>query len=351
MAGKDNPAVLEAMKRAQEIASRITGGGGGNSFPLDDSRKRGPDVELDAMAAKKPMPGPGGVVDPKALAQTALAKMGIPPIMGQQSITVDIKIPDSLVGLVIGRGGESIQRMQSEAGAKIQVAPDGSAINGERVVTITGSPDKVELARRLVEDVVAKNKEEVNPDTIGQMDAGNSEAMMILSSRVGLIIGKGGEMIKTLSERSGCKLQMIQDGPWLTASEKPLKITGERENRMRAREMVLNLIASKEGGGTGPTFGTPSGPGGGGLVEEFSVPAPKCGVIIGRGGETIRMLQQQSGAHIELSRAPPPTPDQRIFIIKGTPPQIDAAKNLMNQKLDMQFVSVCVFLCVLSALT
>ena len=81
--------------------------------------------------------------------------------------------------------------------------------------------------------------------------------------------------------------------------------------------MVLNLIASKEGGGTvcmlalypsrcicgfvfyvcmyvcmyvyvcfvlqGPTFGTPSGPGGGGLVEEFSVPAPKCGVIIGRG--------------------------------------------------------------------
>ena len=53
MAGKDNPAVLEAMKRAQEvclscyiiclyleiflifqIASRITGGGGGNSFPL-----------------------------------------------------------------------------------------------------------------------------------------------------------------------------------------------------------------------------------------------------------------------------------------------------------------------------
>ena len=33
----------------------------------------------------------------------------------------------------------------------------------------------------------------------------------------------------------------------------------------------------------GPTFGTPSGPGGGGLVEEFSVPAPKCGVIIGRG--------------------------------------------------------------------
>ena len=30
---------------------------------------------------------------------------------------------------------------------------------------------------------------QVNPDTIGQMDAGNSEAMMILSSRVGLIIG------------------------------------------------------------------------------------------------------------------------------------------------------------------
>ena len=32
---------------------------------------------------------------------------------------------------------------------------------------------------------------QVNPDNLGQLDAGNSDAMMILSSRVGLIIGKG----------------------------------------------------------------------------------------------------------------------------------------------------------------
>ena len=67
-------------------------------------------------------------------------------------------------------------------------------------------------------------------------------------------LGKGGEMIKSLSvclpkmmsqevykypikcvllfceqERSGCKLQMIQDGEYLTAPQKPLKIIGERE--------------------------------------------------------------------------------------------------------------------------
>ena len=30
---------------------------------------------------------------------------------------------------------------------------------------------------------------QVNPDNLGQLDAGNSDAMMILSSRVGLIIG------------------------------------------------------------------------------------------------------------------------------------------------------------------
>ena len=34
-----------------------------------------------------------------------------------------IMVPDKMVGLIIGRGGESIMRLQSETGCKIQMHP------------------------------------------------------------------------------------------------------------------------------------------------------------------------------------------------------------------------------------
>ena len=37
-------------------------------------------------------------------------------------------------------------------------------------------------------------------------------------------------MIKMLQERAGCKMQMIQDGPFASAPDKPLRMTGFPEN-------------------------------------------------------------------------------------------------------------------------
>ena len=37
----------------------------------------------------------------------------------------EILVPDKMVGLIIGRGGDVISRLQLESGAKIQMAPDG----------------------------------------------------------------------------------------------------------------------------------------------------------------------------------------------------------------------------------
>ena len=40
-------------------------------------------------------------------------------------ITEEILVPDKMVGLIIGRGGDVISRLQLESWAKIQMAPDG----------------------------------------------------------------------------------------------------------------------------------------------------------------------------------------------------------------------------------
>jgi far upstream element-binding protein len=50
------------------------------------------------------------------------------------------------------------------------------------------------------------------------------------------------------------------------------------------------------------------------------------------GGETIREINRQSGAHCELSRDPPPNPHERVFRIQGSPDQIQTAIRLINEK-------------------
>ncbi|XP_030581754.1 far upstream element-binding protein 3-like isoform X2 [Archocentrus centrarchus] len=53
------------------------------------------------------------------------------------------------------------------------------------------------------------------------------------------------------------------------------------------------------------------------------------------GGETIKSINQQSGAHVELQRNPPPStdPNTRVFTIRGTAQQMDLARQLIDDKI------------------
>jgi len=79
------------------------------------------------------------------------------------SFSEDYKIPDKLVGLVIGRGGEQIKRLQMESGCKIRIASDGDGTI-ERSCTLTGSQEAIDEAKRMLNDVVSRgmNRERGN---------------------------------------------------------------------------------------------------------------------------------------------------------------------------------------------
>ncbi|XP_048201004.1 far upstream element-binding protein 3 [Perognathus longimembris pacificus] len=347
-------------------------------------------------------------------------------------ITEEFKVPDKMVGFIIGRGGEQISRIQAESGCKIQIASESSGIP-ERPCVLTGTPESIEQAKRLLGQIVDRCRN--GPGFHSDMD-GNStvQEVLIPASKVGLVIGKGGETIKQLQERTGVKMVMIQDGPLPTGADKPLRITGDPFKVQQAKEMVLEIIREKDqadfrgvrgdfgpraGGGSievsvprfavgivigrngemikkiqndagvriqfkpddgisperaaqvmGPpdrcqhaahiineliltaqerdgfgglaaargrsrgrgdwSVGTPGG------IQEvtYTVPADKCGLVIGKGGENIKSINQQSGAHVELQRNPPPNtdPSLRIFTIRGSPPQIEVARHLIDEK-------------------
>ncbi|KAL8475447.1 hypothetical protein ACS0TY_028196 [Phlomoides rotata] len=68
-----------------------------------------------------------------------------------------MKIPNNKVGLVIGKGGETIKNMQARTGARIQVIPlhlPPGDTSRERTVQIDGTSEQIEAAKLLVDEVI-----------------------------------------------------------------------------------------------------------------------------------------------------------------------------------------------------
>lgn len=128
-----------------------------------------------------------------------------------------------------------------------------------------------------------------NDPTATLLLKGNVEVMEIKlpGSKCGLIIGKGGETIKRLSEQYGVKLVVIQDQNTPLNADKPLRITGEPEKVAKAKDAVLALVYPEKYAKplTTSDYGTkttPPVPGAPGEVI-VKVAYDKAGVVIGKG--------------------------------------------------------------------
>lgn len=56
------------------------------------------------------------------------------------------------------------------------------------------------------------------------------------------------------------------------------------------------------------------------------------------GGETIKQINQQTGAHCELDRRNQSNESEKIFIIRGNPEQVEHAKRIFSEKLGMVWI-------------
>merc|ERR1719362_2412938 len=293
--------------------------------------------------------------------------------MGGAPATELMMVPDKMVGLIIGRGGEQITRLQAESGCKIQMAQDSQGLP-ERQCTLTGPPTAILQARAAIDRIIAS--EGTGPPRGpggpgggmggapmggggmgGHGGPGGMFEMSVPGHKVGLIIGKGGETIKQLQERSGAKIIIIQDSPE-AAHEKPLRITGDPNAVETAKELVQEILNQNDdrdmggfgggrGGGRGRGRGAPRGGYGGGRgggwgggeneygaehTDYVTIPSNKCGLVIGKGGETIKTINSSTGAHCEADKSAPQDAREKNFIIRGSPDAVERAKAMIMEK-------------------
>ncbi|XP_031659218.1 far upstream element-binding protein 3 isoform X19 [Oncorhynchus kisutch] len=300
----------DALHRARQIAAKM----GGDQMPHMNNSSPVLDPSLYGYGGQKRSMDDGGNQLGGMVHQRAI-------------MTEDFKVPDKMVGFIIGRGGEQITRIQLESGCKIQIAAESGGMM-DRPCTLTGSPENIEQAKRLLSQIVDRCRN--GPGFHSEMD-GNSaiQEILIPASKVGLVIGKGGDTIKQLQERTGVKMIMIQDGPMPTGADKPLRITGDPYKVQQARELVVEIIRDKDQGdfrANRGDFGSRLG----GSSLDVAVPRFAVGIVIGRNGEMIKKIQNDSGVRIQFKPDDGISPD-RIAQVMGQPDRCQHAVHLINE--------------------
>ena len=233
--------------------------------------------------------------------------------------TYEARVPNGMVGLVIGRGGENIKRLNLDFGVRVQVAKEAEprktpdAVETRRIA-ITGTPEGIDRAKKDLSEMIKTRKAN------GGWSTGPcAKTLVVDNSKIGLIIGKGGLTVKGIQERSGANVAIPSEADTDNPLKRTLTITGQtdeavREASVEIENMLRNHDLSNGFDASDSLWGPPT-----------PVPVPEgcVGLIIGKGGETIQRLQQGTGAKIQIPNDPQPgsDPPMRVILVAGLPQQ------------------------------
>jgi far upstream element-binding protein len=374
--------IQQAQQAAQAVASKLGQGGGGFNNMQNKTVPNPEAVQKAKELISKFSNQFGGQMGGQTSPTHQPSGMGRPGLGA--TTQEEIMVPGNKVGLIIGKGGETIKQLQEKTGAKMVVVQDGPTQEMEKPLRISGDPAKVEHAKQLVFELIGgdqtpnpraggggggfnnrgggggnnmapRGQQEHNPNYgYGNGGGPHNESIELFVPKiaVGVVIGKGGDMIKKIQAETGCKLQFIQQSKNEEQGDRRCMVSGTKQQVDDGKRMIEDLITSvmKKNSGNygndswnGNSYGQQAGSApiaGGVQVQQeqyqFIVPSTKCGIIIGRNGDTIKQINQQSGAHCEMDRkASQNQTTEKTFTIKGEQHQVDEAKRLIQDKINM----------------
>ena len=123
-----------------------------------------------------------------------------------------------------------------------------------------------------------------------------TDAVEIPTAMVGKLIGRGGDTIKQLQYSSGTKIQIDHDSGGDT---KRVTIASSSQQGIDKAKREIDMLCADDGADH---------------TEEVQCPQGIVGRIIGRGGETIRALQQASQAHIVVDQNFPEGQPRKVIV-------------------------------------
>lgn len=236
----------------------------------------------------------------------------------------ELEVEQRFVGLLIGKGGENINRIKEESGAFVCFQQENSW-QGYSTLRISGRPDCVERAKSLVDDKLAE---------LQGVGAGAEELELRVEQRfVGSLIGRAGETISEIKAQSGAIVQFDQETAWRGYSI--LRVSGSGSCVRRATSLIdarLAELKAEEPQQPGRTGAGREARGSREETMELLVEHRFVGSLIGKGGETINGVKESSGASVSFDREPPHK-GFGLLRVTGSAESVAKACALVDEKL------------------
>jgi len=247
---------------------------------------------------------------------------------------VEMKIAKGNIGLVIGKGGETIRDLKDRSGAFIQIDDSANPSDQFGTLQIRGRQECVEKAEQLIQKLISDMDEQHKARGGGgiRQVLDIETDIAVDNDRVGLVIGKGGITVKGIQDRLNCRIEI----PRVPDASNPLIRTlvircATVEDGEAAKKEILRVIAPLESDGQ-YVMAQPQSTDG----EVYVVPNNKVGLIIGKSGSTIKMIQSKTGCDIQIPQHPDPGTNNstRSIQLNGSPAQCNAARLEIEAVLD-----------------
>jgi len=193
-------------------------------------------------------------------------------------------VPASKAGLIIGAHGDTLRRIEKQAQVKMQFDQQwkGTSEN-ERKVTIVGFPEDVEEARRLIMEKITED-----PRNRGGEDSRYQTAQYAVpAAKIGLIIGRGGETIKDIQDRSGARVFVNPDAAIDSSTgERPISISGDTDAINRAKAMINDILFGMGGSGQ--------------PMQTLQIPETCIGAVMGKRAEILKSIIAACGGTVKI---------------------------------------------------
>ncbi|CAP31546.1 Protein CBG12588 [Caenorhabditis briggsae] len=256
---------------------------------------------------------------------------------------VRVLIHQSHAGALIGRNGTKIKELREKCSARLKIFTGCAPGSTDRVLITSGEQKNV-LA--IIEEVMKELKEiPIKGSATPYLPSFHYDPSNIseYGGFPGNVSGGGPQNNRGPAPPRGG--QGPPGGPRsyggaITPGGGPRSFEAGDFHQFRGGPVPGQYSMNAPGYAQGPPqgqFGAPAnagygyGPGGGGPVTtaQVTIPSDLGGTIIGRGGERIARIRQESGAQITLE--PSNGQPERIITIKGTEQQIHSAQYLLQQ--------------------
>ena len=229
------------------------------------------------------------------------------------SLTLRFLIASSQVGSIIGKAGANVRSVREGSGCFVSILKSEYRDVTERVMEVKGGVDALPMAvERIAELLVLAQRER---GELRDEDEAPYVSLVLLLHRglVGSIIGRAGVLVKDTQSASGARVQVSND-VLVGSTEKPVTVLASTHGMREAFRRIALQISDSEGKAVSKTVQyvpTPSS-----LQSPFAsaafpypqaahhhrvlIPSACAGIVIGRGGETIKNVRAQSGCSISI---------------------------------------------------